>query len=173
MPTEEGPRAAADSAEQPEELEAGLDAAGDGDAAVSDLRNRLLRMAADFDNYRKRSRQEMQESARYASQGLVVQLLPVLDDLHRSLDHAPEGVDDGWLKGLSLSVQKLEEVLRDQGLQRVDALGTPFDPALHEAIGTESSDEHPDDTVIDELRAGYRLHDRVVRPALVRVSRRG
>ena len=163
--------------ELPEEtLEEEADEAGarvsELEGEVAELRARLLRTAADFDNYKKRSRQELQEGALYAAQDVVVRLLPVLDDLERGLAHAPRGIEEGWLKGLTLSVQNLESVLGDLGLKRIEAVGQAFDPALHEAIGTEESGEHPEDTVLDELRGGYRLHDRVVRPALVRVSRR-
>jgi molecular chaperone GrpE len=80
-------------------------------------------------------------------------------------------VDEGWRKGLELAVQHLEGLLQGQGVEYIEAVGSPFDPAFHEAIGTEDSDEHPEDTVIAELRRGYRLGDKVLRPALVKVSR--
>ncbi|HEY8797041.1 MAG TPA: nucleotide exchange factor GrpE, partial [Candidatus Dormibacteraeota bacterium] len=94
-----------------------------------------------------------------------------LDDLHKALDHKPEGIDEAWARGLELSVRKLEEALRAHGLEAIDAVGKPFDPAVHEAIGHEESAEHPEDTVVQELRRGYRIRDRVVRPALVKVAR--
>jgi molecular chaperone GrpE len=139
---------------------------------LEDSRNRHLRLAADFENYKKRARQEAEEARLYASVGLVDRLLPVLDDFNRVLEHAPEGVDENWLKGVRLTAAKLEEVLASVGLQPIESVGGPFDPKLHEAIGSEESDEHPEDTVVSELRRGYRLHDRVVRPALVKVSRK-
>lgn len=142
------------------------------EAELEQARERHLRLAADFDNFRKRARQEQLETIQHASGQLIERLLPSLDDLQRVLEHAPEGVDEGWLKGLSLSVQNLELLLADQGVTAIAAVGEPFDPKLHEAVATEESDEHPDDTVLTELRRGYRHHDRVVRPALVRVSRR-
>ena len=142
------------------------------EAELADVRSQQLRLAADFDNYKKRARQEAQDSVRYASSGVVEKVLPVLDDFQRVLEHAPEGTDEGWLKGLALSVAKLEEVLVSQGLAPIESVGTRFDPSVHEAIGSEESEEHPEDTVVTELRRGWKLHDRVVRPALVRVSRR-
>jgi molecular chaperone GrpE len=84
----------------------------------------------------------------------------------------PEGVDEGWLKGLEMTFRQLDEVLGSVGIERIDAVGKRFDPSQHEAIGSVDSDEHEEDTVVAELRPGYRIHDKVLRPALVRVARR-
>jgi len=107
-----------------------------------------------------------------AAAALAERLLPVLDDAERAMAHVPEGVEEGWLKGLQMTVRKLEEILGSVGVERIEAEGKPFDPNLHEAIGSEESEETDEDTVTAELRPGYRMHDRVLRPALVRVSRR-
>ena len=141
------------------------------ESALAESKERYLRLAADFDNYKKRMRQEQLETIQHASAELISRLLPVLDDLHNVLEHQPEGIDQAWIKGLELSVRKLEDALGTHGLQRIEAVGSPFDPKLHEAVGEEESAEHPEDTVVSELRRGYRLRDRVVRPALVRVAR--
>src|SRR6266550_7703715 len=141
------------------------------ESALAESKDRHLRLAADFDNYKKRSRQEQLETIQHASAELIGRLLPVLDDLHNVLDHMPARVDESWAKGLQLSVRKLEEALGTHGLQPIEAIGSRFDPMLHEAIGQEESTEHPEDTVVSELRRGYRLRDRVVRPALVKVAR--
>jgi molecular chaperone GrpE len=141
------------------------------ESALAEARDKHLRLAADFDNYKKRSRQEQLETIQHASADLIARLLPALDDLHSALDHTPEGVDDAWLKGIELSVRKLEEALGTHGLEPIKSVGAAFDPKLHEAIGHEESTEHPEDTVVSELRRGYRIRDRVVRPALVRVAR--
>jgi molecular chaperone GrpE len=138
---------------------------------LAESEDRRLRLAADVDNVRKRARQERLDVIQHASQGLIEALLPVLDDLHRALDHVPESSDDSWHKGLELSVQKLDDVLAAQGVQGIDAVGEPFDPNLHEAVASVDSDA-PEDTVVQELRRGYRLHDRVLRPSLVKVARR-
>jgi len=134
-------------------------------------RDTYLRLAADFENYKKRARQEQLDTVQFANTTLVERLLPVLDDFHRTLEHAPAGVDEPWLKGVQLTLQKLDEVLEGIGVSRIAAEGERFDPKLHEAIGSVESEEVPDDTVVEQLRPGYRLHDRVLRPALVRVSR--
>jgi molecular chaperone GrpE len=141
------------------------------EATLAESRDKYLRLAADFDNYKKRSRQEHLETIQHASADLIARLLPGLDDLHKALDHQPEGIDEAWARGVELSVRKLEEALRAHGLEAIDAVGKPFDPAVHEAIGHEESTEHPEDTVVQELRRGYRIRDRVVRPALVKVAR--
>jgi len=141
------------------------------DSALAEAKDRHLRLAADFENYKKRMRQEQMETIQHASAELIGRLLPVLDDLHNVLDHAPRGIDQSWLKGLELSVRKLEEALGTHGLRPIESVGAPFDPKLHEAVGEEESAEHPEDTVVSELRRGYRLRDRVVRPALVKVAR--
>jgi molecular chaperone GrpE len=141
------------------------------ESALAETKDRHLRLAADFDNYKKRIRQEQIETIQHASADLIARLLPVLDDLHNVLEHKPEGIDDSWVKGLELSVRKLEEALGAHGLQAIESIGSRFDPKLHEAVGQEESADHPEDTVVSELRRGYRVRDRVVRPALVRVAR--
>ena len=139
---------------------------------LEEANSRLLRVAADFDNYRKRARQEQLDTMRYASSTLAERLLPVLDDAQRTLENMPEGVDEGWLKGLQMTFRQLEDVLGSVGVERIDALGQRFDPGQHEAIGSVESDQDEEDTVVGEVRPGYRIHDRVLRPALVRVARR-
>ncbi|MGH7765568.1 MAG: nucleotide exchange factor GrpE [Candidatus Dormibacteraceae bacterium] len=141
------------------------------ESAVAEAKARYLRLAADFENYKKRARQDQLETIQHASAELIGRLLPGLDALHNALDHKPEGVDEAWAKGVELSVRKLEEALGTHGLEAIDSLGAHFDPKLHEAIGHEETSEHPEDTVVSELRRGYRIRDRVVRPALVRVAR--
>jgi molecular chaperone GrpE len=141
------------------------------ESTVAEAKDRYLRTAADFDNFKKRSRQQQLETMEHASADLIGRLLPALDDLHKALDHKPAGVDGSWAKGLELSVRKLEEALSAHGLEPIHAVGVQFDPKLHEAIGYEESVEHPEDTVTSELRRGYRIRDRVVRPALVKVAR--
>jgi molecular chaperone GrpE len=138
---------------------------------LAEARDRRLRLAADFDNFKKRTRQEQLETIQHASADLIARLLPALDDLHKALDHKPRGVDEAWVKGLELSVRKLDEALSAHGLEPIEAVGARFDPKLHEAIGSEESTDYPEDTITSELRRGYRIRDRVVRPALVKVAR--
>jgi molecular chaperone GrpE len=141
------------------------------ESAVAETKDRYLRSAADFENFKKRARQQQLDTIQHASADLIARLLPALDDLHKALDHKPADVDESWVKGLELSVRKLEEALGAHGLEPIESVGVPFDPKLHEAIGYEESTEHPEDTVTSELRRGYRIRDRVVRPALVKLAR--
>jgi len=142
------------------------------EAELADARQRYLRLAADFENFKKRARQDQLDTIQHASADLISRLLPVLDDLRSALEHKPEGVDEAWAKGIELSVRKLEDVMSTHGLEPIPSVGSRFDPRYHEAIGHVESDEHPEDTVVTELRRGYRIRDRVVRPSLVKVSRR-
>ena len=144
----------------------------EADPALAEANNRYLRLAADFENYKRRTRQEQLDTIQHASSELIGRLLPALDDLRSALEHRPAGVDPAWAKGIELGVRKLEEAMAAHGLQPIESIGTAFDPKLHEAIGHEESSDHPDDTVVSELRRGYRIRDRVLRPSLVKVSRR-
>jgi molecular chaperone GrpE len=143
----------------------------EADRALAEANGRYLRLAADFENYKRRSRQEQLDTIQHASIELIARLLPVLDDLRYALDHKPAGVDEAWAKGIELGVRKLEEAMAAHGLEPIDSVGTAFDPKVHEAIGHEDSSDHPEDTVVSELRRGYRIRDRVLRPSLVKVSR--
>jgi molecular chaperone GrpE len=142
------------------------------DAALAEARDRYLRLAADFESYKKRVRQEQLDTIQHASSELIARLLPALDDLRSALDHQPAGVEPAWARGIELGVRKLEEAMATHGLQRIDSVGSAFDPKYHEAIGHEETADQPEDMVVSELRRGYRIRDRVVRPSLVRVSRR-
>jgi molecular chaperone GrpE len=141
-------------------------------AEVHDERSRHLRLAADFENFRRRSRQERLDTERYGSATVVERLLPVLDDLERAVERVPAGTDERWLRGLRLVLDKLRETLATSGVEPIEALGRPFDPRLHEAIAHEETESQPEGTVVAQLRRGYRLHDRVLRPSLVKIARR-
>lgn len=176
--TSKEPAAKAGESGEKVKPEAGADQAETADRRAEKLASQLeeangrhLRLAADFENYKKRIRQEQLDTMKYAAATVAERLLPVLDDADRALSHAPEGVDESWLKGVRLTFQKLEEVLGSVGVERIEALGAPFDPKQHEAVASEETAKHPEDTVVAELRAGYRMHDRVLRPALVKVAR--
>jgi molecular chaperone GrpE len=144
------------------------DPAGDGTQAAPD--ERYLRLAADFDNFRRRKNQELADRSRYASEEAARALLPVLDNLRRAVAHRGETATDDLVSGLEMVVREFDGALDRLGVTPIPAEGQPFDPALHEAIGGEESDEVDVDTVTSELQRGYRLHDRVLRPALVRVA---
>jgi molecular chaperone GrpE len=131
---------------------------------------RYQRLAADFENYKRRSRQDLADRTQFANEELLRKLLPVLDNLKRALDHAPEGIDPKWFEGIKLVARQFETILEAQGLTPITAVGEKFDPARHEAIAREETDAHEEGTVIEEMQPGYRLHDRVIRPTLVKVA---
>jgi molecular chaperone GrpE len=141
-------------------------------ARAEDAVNKLTRTQADFANYKRRSEQEREQQARFATQLLVQEMLPVLDNLDRVLTTMPDAVRGlPWAEGLLLVDRHLRGTLEKQGLKAIEAVGARFDPMLHEAIIHEESPDHADDEVIAELRRGYTLHDKVVRPTLVKVAK--
>jgi molecular chaperone GrpE len=131
---------------------------------------RYQRLAADFENYKRRTRQELADRTQYANEELVAKLLPILDNFRRALGHAPQGVDKNWFDGIKLVARQFEETLEAQGLSQIAAVGEKFDPSQHEAIAREETDEHEEGTVVEEMQPGYRLHNRVLRPTLVKVA---
>lgn len=132
--------------------------------------NNWQRAAADFSNYRRRMDEERAATAQFANAILLARLLAVLDDYDRALDNVPPDTHDAWVEGIRLVERKLRGLLESEGVTPIEAVGKPFDPNLHEAVVHEDTTEHPDNTVIDEVQRGYLLHDRVLRPALVRVA---
>src|SRR5215472_17662539 len=138
----------------------------------AECHDRYLRLAAEFDNFKKRTRREQREIRKHAAEEVATRLLPVLDDAERAMEQVPDGTDPSWLRGIQLTLQKLQDVLASVGIEPIEAVGARFDPKLHEAIGSEESSEHPEGTVVSVLRRGYRSHDRVLRPSLVKLARR-
>ena len=131
---------------------------------------RYQRLAADFENYKRRTRQELGDRTQYANEELLRKLLPILDNLRRALDHAPEGADGNWFDGLRMVVRQFDDTLQAQGVSPIPAVGEKFDPSRHEAIAREETDEHEEGTIVEEMQPGYRLHERVLRPTLVKVA---
>ena len=137
-------------------------------AENDDLRNRYLRTLADFENFRKRSEREKQDYFRYALADAFRDLLPVLDNFDRALEHAEEG--DEFHRGVSLIYKQMFDVLQRYGLKIVDESGVPFDPNIHEAVVREENPDVPGHTVVQVLQKGYFLNDRLLRPAMVKVA---
>ena len=126
------------------------------------------RAEADFENYKKRVEQERAESARFASMALIINILPVLDDLDRAIKSIPEKLAHlTWTDGIRLIQRKLQATLEAQGVTEIKALGENFDPSIHEAVGQTTGE---DGKVIEEAQRGYKLHGRVIRPAIVIVG---
>ncbi|MEN6459711.1 MAG: nucleotide exchange factor GrpE [Thermoguttaceae bacterium] len=163
-------------------------------AELDAAKDRVLRSHAELENYRKRASRELEDRLRYANIGLLRDLLPVLDNVERAIaaaaKHTVEDVaaaersapEDGQeptaqssahalLEGFGMVERQLEDVLRRHHCQRIDALHKPFDPNLHHAVMQQPSDEYPENTVLIVTQQGYQLHDRVVRPSQVIVSK--
>ena len=138
-----------------------------------DYRDRFLRSIAEFDNYRKRIERERKELADFVSFEILHDLLPLVDDLERALA-AADGAQTvaGYRTGVELIQRQLAELLRKRGVTPIEAKGADFDPHVHQAVATEASEAHRDNEVIEELRRGYRLGERLLRPAMVKVASR-
>lgn len=141
-------------------------------AEAAKLRDQLLRTAADFDNFRKRSRREISDAETRAREDVLKDLLPVFDNLDRAMAHADTATDvQALADGLRMVSKQFLDTLGKLGIERVKALGEPFDPSVHEAIQHLESAEHPAGVVLAEVQPGYRQGERLLRPALVVVSR--
>ena len=135
------------------------------------LQDRLLRTAAEFDNYRKRIERERRDQADSAAASAIEDLLPIIDNLERALQ-APVGTDaEGYRKGVELVHQQMMELLRRRGVKPIQAIGADFDPRFHEAVVHEASADHREGEVMEELRRGYTLGERLLRPAMVKVAK--
>lgn len=134
------------------------------------LHDRLLRQAAEFDNYRKRMDRERRDSAQMAAIDFVQELLPVIDDFERALQTAAPGAES-YRQGLEIIHRALMEMLRKRGVTPIDAVGTTFDPQIHQAVAYEEAPDRRDGEVMEQFTRGYRLGDKLVRPAMVKVAK--
>lgn len=170
------PEAAAPAeAPGPETSEAELAELRKQAALAAEHWNNFLRTTADFDNFKKRVARERQDLIRYASDGLMQKLIPVLDNFEAALAAAGNAEGDAAKSlqaGVAMIHQQLRTALADSGLKEIDAAGRPFDPNFHEAVAQEASDALPEGHVVRQLRRGYQLHDRLLRPASVIVAKK-
>ena len=135
------------------------------------LQDRLLRTAAEFDNYRKRIDRERRDQSESAAASLLAEVLPVVDNLERALQASTGPEAAGLRAGVELIHRQLIDLLRKRGVTPIEALGADFDPRFHQAVSQETSDAHRDGEVMDEMQRGYMLGDRLLRPAMVRVAK--
>jgi molecular chaperone GrpE len=137
---------------------------------LKDTHERLLRTAAEFDNYKKRAVKEKEDVQRFGSERLLKDFLPVMDNLERALEHAEQHDPRQVIEGVRLVQKLFENTLAKHGVAGFSAVGKPFDPNLHEALMQQDSDEPPG-TVVSEMAKGYKLNDRLIRPAAVVVAK--
>jgi molecular chaperone GrpE len=139
-----------------------------------EYRDRILRLQADFDNSRKRLEREKQEFLRFANEGLIVDLLNVVDDLERTLELAQEKHEDlpAFIKGVEMILAHLYDLLKEHGISSIEAKGKIFDPNYHEALLKTETEDFPEDTIVEELQKGYLLNGRVIRTTKVKVSKK-
>ena len=134
--------------------------------------DRLLRMAADFENYKKRAAREKEDWTKFANEDLIKSILPFIDNLERAVNHAQKIADTGVLvEGVRMTLQQLLQSLNKFGLSSFESVGKPFDPAMHEAMLVVETDKHEPNQVVEEFQKGYLLNDRLIRPATVSVSK--
>lgn len=139
---------------------------------IEELNDRLLRRAAEFENYKRRTENEFQNFLKYAGEALIIEILPVYDDLGRSLNHVDEeNSNESLAKGLKMVYDKFSKVLDDKGVKRIESKGHEFDFNFHEALLQKPTNEFPPNTVIEELEPGYIYKDKVIKHAKVIVSK--
>jgi molecular chaperone GrpE len=135
------------------------------------LQERLLRLAAEFDNYRKRIDRDRKDQADAAVANAVADLLPIVDDLERALEAPAGGGANSYRQGVELIHRQMIDLLRKRGVTPIESVGADFDPEVHQAVAHEVSPSHRDGEVIEEFRRGYKLGDRLLRPAMVKVAK--
>ena len=139
---------------------------------IKEHHDRLLRLAADFENYKKRTAKEKEEWTKFSNEDLIRAVLPFIDNLERAVNHAQKVSDTGVLiEGVRLTLQQLLQALNKFGLSTFESVGKPFDPTVHEAMLVVETDQHEPNQVVEEFQKGYLLKDRLLRPATVSVSK--
>lgn len=141
---------------------------------IKQLQDRILRLAAEMENTRKRLERERTEGICFANESLIREMLPVVDNLERAIDHAPKDTEgETLLEGVRMTAKSFLDVLAKFGCVPFESVGKPFDPNFHEAIMQQESPDQPENTVVQEFQKGYTIRDRLLRPAMVVVSKGG
>jgi molecular chaperone GrpE len=160
-----------DLQESPEDDAVKKEKAPSPEAELSELRDKYLRLYAEFENYKKRVQKDREELIKYCNESILYEILPVIDNLEMALGHSAEHVSEGLVKGVEVTLREFRRVTEKFGLVPIEAKGKPFDPALHHAMSQVHTAEAEDKTVVEEFRKGYMFGDKVLRPSLVAVSR--
>ena len=159
---------AADSGERAEDREASQPEEKESEKEDEDLKNQYLRLAADFQNYKRRTEKEKSDIYAFANEKIISELLNVIDNFERALDAG--NAEDSFYKGMEMILKQLLGVLEKAGASEIAALGEDFDPNFHNAVMTEDSDEYESGKVTEVLQKGYILNNRVIRPSMVKVA---
>ncbi|HYA26452.1 MAG TPA: nucleotide exchange factor GrpE [Thermodesulfovibrionales bacterium] len=164
--------------EKEEPLQRTPDAEGSGEeqtpspeTELADLRDKYLRLYAEFENYKKRVQKDKEDLARYCNETILYEILPIMDNLEMALSHSAENVSEGLVKGVEITLREFRRVTEKFGLIPIEAEGKPFDPAVHHAMSQVETPNVEDKTVVEEYRKGYLFGDKVLRPSLVAVSK--
>ncbi len=136
--------------------------------------DKYIRLFAEFDNYKKRVARDQNEFSKFANEKLLRELLPVMDNLERALKHSDGSNEDikSWVEGVALTFKQFAEILSKSGVTAIESVGTPFDPSRQQAMAQVETEEHEENTVVEEYQKGYMLHDRVLRVAMVTVAKK-
>lgn len=135
--------------------------------------DRFLRVSAEFENYKKRSAREMSEFKKFANESLIKELLLVVDNMERAISSSKDegNSNNGLIEGIDMTLKELLKIFEEFGVKQIESLEKPFDPNFHQAVMQEETDEHPRNTIINELQKGYIINERLLRPATVVVSK--
>ncbi|SFA70138.1 molecular chaperone GrpE [Lentibacillus halodurans] len=136
-----------------------------------DMYQRLLRVQAEFDNFKKRSQKEKEADRKYKAEEIVKELLPAIDNFERALQVEVTDETKSFVEGVTMVYNQIKEALKSQGVEEIESVGKPFDPNIHHAVMQVEDEEAEADTVTEELQKGYYLKDRVIRPAMVKVNK--
>jgi molecular chaperone GrpE len=158
--------------EEEEEIEELKKKLEEKEKEIKEHHDRLLRLAADFENYKKRAARDKEDWTKFANEDLLRAILPFIDNLERAINHAQKVADTGVLiEGVRLTIQQILQTLNKFGLSSFQSVGKPFDPTVHEAMLVVETDQHEPNQVVEEFQKGYLLNDRLLRPATVSVSK--
>ena len=149
--------------------------AADAESKYKEMQDRYLRLNAEFDNYKKRMMRENSDRLKYFNMELIKELLPSVDNLERAISHAGDENSDleNMIEGLQMVYKGMQEAFGKFGVSEIESIGKEFDPNCHQAVGMIESQEVPENHVAEECLKGYYLHDRIIRPTMVRVSGKG
>ncbi|USK32674.1 nucleotide exchange factor GrpE [Bacillus sp. F19] len=161
----------AEQAQESDELSAAKAKIEELEAKLSETENRMYRVQADLDNFRRRARLDLEAAQKYRSQNLITEILPALDNFERALKiDTDDEKTQSLLQGMEMVYRQLVQALQNEGIEAIQAEGQPFDPHLHQAVMQVEDDQYESNVVIEEFQKGYKLKDRIIRPAMVKVN---